>query len=109
MRELIIKKQMTSLQIIDLAIKLSTLLGVIFAVYLYFRRPQEKSETADAVFCERMTNYEKTTNEAIKLALNHSHTVESKLDGHIKDNQLFALETTKSLSRIETLLEQHLK
>jgi hypothetical protein len=100
---------MTSLQIIDLAIKLSTLLGVIFAVYLYFRRPQEKSETADAVFYERMSNYEKTTEKSIQLALNHSHTVESKLDQHIRDNTIFALESTKSLSKIESLLEQHLK
>lgn len=96
---------MTSLQIIDLAIKLSTLLGVIFAVYLYFRKPQEKSEVIDAVFNERMTNYEKTTEKAVQLALNHSHTVESKLDKHITESQ----ESNRTLIRIEALLEQHLK
>lgn len=96
---------MTSLQIIDLAIKLSTLLGVIFAVYLYIRRPQEKSEVIDAVFNERMLNYEKTTEKSIQLALNHSHTVESKLDKHINESQ----ESNRTLIRIEALLEQHLK
>lgn len=96
---------MTSLQIIDLAIKLSTLLGVIFAVYLYIRRPQEKSEVIDAVFNERMLNYERTTEKAVQLALNHSHTVESKLDKHICESQ----EIYKTIIKIETLLENHLK
>ena len=90
-------------------LQIITLAGAIFAVFLYFKKPQEKSEVIDAIFNERMTNYEKTTEKAVQLALNHSHTVESKLDQHIKENQMFAVETTKTLSKIETLLEQHLK
>lgn len=100
---------MLTQEIITYGLGIVALLNVGATIWVSIRKPQEKSEVNDAIFGERMNNYEKTTNEAIKLALNHSHTVESKLDGHIKDNQLFALETTKSLTRVETLLEQILK
>jgi predicted histidine transporter YuiF (NhaC family) len=86
-------------------LQIITLVGVLFAVYHFFRKPQEKSEVIDAVFNERMTNYEKTTEKSVQLALNHSHTVESKLDAHIKESQ----DGNRTLIRIEALLEQHLK
>lgn len=83
-----------------------TLVGIIFAVYKTFRQPQEKSETNDAVFNERFNTLDKTV---CNLRDNHLHTLEQKLDKHIAENQMVAIETTRSLSKIETLLEQHLK
>ncbi len=90
---------------ISIIIQIATLIGIIFAVYLYFRKPQEKSETTDAVFEERMKNYENTTEKATQLALNHSHTVESKLDSHIKESQAKGEADARWQGRIEALLE----
>ena len=97
---------MTSLQILDLALKILTFIGVIFAVYHFFKKPQEKSEIVDAVFDTKFCNLEKTV---INLRDNHLHTLETKLDQHIAQNQMYMLETTKTTTRIETLLEQLLK
>jgi len=99
---------MTLQEKISIALQLITFIGIIFSVYLYFRRPQEKSETTDAVFNERMNNYEATTKEAIALALNHSHTVESKLDSHIKESQTKGECDARWQGRVETLLEERL-
>ena len=99
---------MTLQEKISIVMQAISFIGIIFGVYLYFRRPQEKSETTDAVFKERMDNYETTTKEAIKLALNHSHTVESKLDSHIKESQTKGEADARWQGRMETLLEERL-
>ena len=91
---------------ISIIIQISTLIGLIFAVYLYFRKPQEKSDITDAVFDVRFNALEKTV---INLRDNHIHTLDMKLDKHIQDNQIFMLENTKTCSRIETLIEQLMK
>lgn len=87
-------------------LQIVTLLGVLFAIYQYFRKPQEKSEIVDAQFELKLSNLEATVTN---LRDNHIHTLQNDLNKHIQDNHTFALETTKSLSKIETLLEQHLK
>lgn len=79
--------------------------SALFGVIMWVRRPQEKSETNDAVFNERMANYEKTTENAVKLALNHSHTVEVKIDAHIKESQAKGEADARWQGRIEALLE----
>ena len=99
---------MTLQEKISIGMQAISFIGIIFGVYLYFRKPQEKSETTDAVFKERMDNYETTTKEAIKLALNHSHTVESKLDAHIKESQTKGECDARWQGRVETLLEERL-
>jgi len=96
---------MISEENISIIIQIATLIGIIFAVYISFRKPQEKSETTDAVFEERMKNYENTTEKAITLALNHSHTIESKLDAHIKESQAKCEADARWQGRVETLLE----
>jgi hypothetical protein len=97
---------MTSLQILDIALKILTLLGVIFAVYLYFKKPQEDSQIKDVGFEKDLCSLEKMV---VNLRDNHLHTLESKLDKHISENQMVAIETTRSLTRMETLMEQLLK
>jgi len=91
---------------ISIIMQIATLIGLIFAVYLYFRKPQEKSDITDAVFDVRFNALEKTV---INLRDNHIHTLDMKLDKHIQDNQIFMLENTKTCSRIETLIEQLMK
>jgi hypothetical protein len=97
---------MTPLAFLDLVLKVLTLLGVIFAVYLYFRKPAEDSQLKDVGFEKDLASLEKMV---INLRDNHIHTLQDGLNKHIQDNQTFALETTKSLTKIETLLEQHIK
>lgn len=78
----------------------------LFGLIMWVRTPQEKGETNDALFAQRLDNYEKNTNDAIKLALNHSHTVESKLDLHIAQSIQKGLDDSRWQGRIETLLEK---
>lgn len=97
---------MTPLTILDLALKILTLLGVMFGVYFYFRKPQEDSQIKDVGFEKDLGSLRDIV---INLRDNHLHTVESKLDKHIEEGQMVALETTRSLTRMETLMEQLLK
>jgi hypothetical protein len=93
---------------ISYIIGITVLANVGLTVYNSLRKPQEKGETNDAVFCERMKNYENTTEKAIQLALNHSHTVESKLDSHIKESQTKGENDARWQGKVEALLEERL-
>ena len=99
---------MLTQQVLTYIIGVGTVLTFGITLYNSLRKPQEKGETNDAVFCERMNNYEKTTNDSIKLALNHSHTVEQKLDAHIKESQSKGEADARWQGRMETLLEERL-
>jgi hypothetical protein len=93
---------------ISYLIGITVLVNVGVTVYNSLKKPQQKGETNDAVFGERMGNYEKTTENSIMLALNHSHTVESKLDAHIKESQAKGETDARWQGRVETLLEERL-
>ena len=97
---------MLSQEIITYSLGIVALLNVGVVVWSSIRKPQEKSTLNDAIFEERFNGLNATVTN---LRDNHLHTLESKLDKHICDNQLFAIENTKSLTRVETLLEQLLK
>lgn len=82
-----------------------SILAIIFGVYLYFKKPQIKSEMFDAVFEEKFRNLNATV---INLRDNHIHTLDSKLEQHIKDQQLTTEANIRQMTRIETLLEERL-
>jgi hypothetical protein len=92
------------------------ILSVAFNILQYIRKPQEKSEQNDAVFSVEFKNLEKTFTERFtqtdrdlaNLRDNHLHTVEVKLDKHINDQQTSELTMAKTISRIETLLDERL-
>lgn len=79
-----------------------TILGVIFAVYLYFRKPQEKSEVNDAVFDVKFRALE---DMVINLRDNHLHTLQSKLEAHISESQTAAIGSAEKMGRIEAKLD----
>lgn len=87
---------------------------MIITVVMAIKKPQFKSELIDAVFAEKFKNLENATHEKINniekavvnLRDNHIHTLDSKLDSHIRENQTFMVENSRWQSRIETLLEQ---
>lgn len=96
---------MLTQQVLHNILDVATFIGIIFAVYLYFRKPQEKSEVTDAVFEVRFQTLEKMV---INLRDNHIHTIESKLDKHISDQQVTTEANIRQMTRIETLLEERL-
>ena len=86
---------------ISIVIQISTLVGIIFAVYLYFRKPQEKGEMNDAVYAEKFSALEKTV---VNLRDNHLHTLDLKIDETNKRVGGVELQVTK----IATILEERL-
>jgi len=95
---------------ISIVIQIATLIGIIFGVYLYFRKPQEKSEQNDAVFSVEFKNLEKSFNEKFtqsdrelaNLRDNHIHTINEKLDKHIESQSKNEMLVCEKLARIET-------
>jgi hypothetical protein len=93
-------------EIVSYALGIVALLNVGVVLWTSIRKPQEKSTINDAIFEEKFGALSATVTN---LRDNHMHTLDLKLEKHIQDNQSFALDTTKSLTRVETLLEQILK
>jgi len=98
--------QMITQENISIIVQISTLVGLIFSMYLYFRRPQEKSETNDAVFDVKFTALEKMV---INLRDNHLHTIEEKLSRHISESQDVALRNAERMGAVEAKLDMLLK
>ena len=89
-------------QNISIVIQIATLVGLVFGVYLYFRKPQEKGELTDAVFAQRFTQFDR---DLANLRDNHIHTLTTKLDDHIVSQQKNELTVCEKLARIETKIE----
>jgi hypothetical protein len=97
---------MLNQEIITYALGIVALLNVGAVLWASVKKPQEKSQLNDAIFEERFNSLNATV---ANLRDNHLHTLDSKLESHSRENQVFALETTKSLTRVETLLGELLK
>lgn len=87
---------------LSLILQLCSLGAVIFAVFLFFRRPQEKSEVVDAVFQERFNQFDR---ELANLRDNHVHTIGVKLDNHIADSNIVALVNAEKMGRMEAKID----
>lgn len=92
-----------------------TAVGIIFAVYRYFRDPQVKSETADLLieqktdlkgveYERRFTEIQQNIKEAFALAQNHTHTVDMKVDALI--NQVIQLR--ESMVMLRTIIDERI-
>ena len=79
-------------------LQIITLIGVIFAVYLYFRKPQETSAENDIRADEK---YNALRDIVLNMRDNHLHTLESKIDTHIKESQDVAIIGAEKMGRIE--------
>lgn len=82
-----------------------SLITILFVVFLYFKKPQEKSELNDALFSQRIENLSK---EMANLRDNHLHSIEIKLDAHIAGQVKNELIVAEHLTRLETILEERL-
>ena len=78
-----------------------TLGGIIFAVYSYFKKPQEKSDVVEAVLQERFTQFDR---ELANLRDNHIHSLSESLNKHICESQAVALTSAEKMGAIEAKL-----
>lgn len=90
---------------ISILIQISTLVGILFGVYFYFRKPQERNEINDVLFGQELKFLK---DMVINLRDNHIHSIEIKLDKHIDDNQNYFHNDIKWKSRIEAIMEERL-
>jgi hypothetical protein len=82
------------------------IVSAIFAVFLFFRRPQEQGEINDKVSDEK---YIALKDIVINLRDNHIHTLDLKLDKHISDQTTNELNVAKQLGSIEAKLDMLIK
>jgi len=82
-----------------------TIISSLFALFMFFRKPQEKSEITDAVMDQRFQSLDK---EFANLRDNHLHTIEIKLDAHIQNQGVRNEEFSNGLVKITTILEERL-
>ncbi len=89
----------------------------MFSVFLYFKTPQTESEKKDALLEQRVQWEKESTerrfsdftlrlNDAMSLAQNHIHTVDTKVDGLIASVNAMNLEMTKAITRLETTISE---
>lgn len=95
------------------------ILAIIFSVYNYFKNPQIKSEKADALLVQRVQWEKESTDakfreiskrleDAFILASNHTHAVDVKVDGLMKDVSEMNVSITKELTRLSTIIEERI-
>ena len=90
-------------------------ISMIFAVYLYFKRPQIDSEKQDALMAQRVqwqseanerrfAEIQQSIKDAFTLAQNHTHTVEVRV-GTLADN---VSKAELAIVRLTTVIEERI-
>ena len=91
------------------------LVGVLFSVYLYFREPQIKSQTNDALMEQQMKWFtdsvekrfqtqQENFNQLLLQSNNHIHTVDTKVEALTKE----VVEMGKGIVRLATTIEERI-
>lgn len=88
-------------EVIENIIPVITIVGTIFAIYLYFRKPQEQSEKTDIVIGKEI--------EFLKISLNnlkdnHIHTLEND----VKDLKTAVKGVELSVERLSTIIDERI-
>ena len=87
-------------------IGIGTILSFIFTYQNSIRKPQQKGEVVDARFDEKFTALRDVV---LNLRDNHMHTLEVKLDAHIRENHIYCVKQAEQYGKIIGLLEQVMK
>jgi len=78
-----------------------------FAIFFYFRRPQEQGEINDKVFDEKFSNL---TNTVLEIKDNHLKHINDKLDRHIEkqieSEKLIASNFTKTFTLLDIIMKK---
>jgi hypothetical protein len=91
------------------------LIGILFSVYLYFREPQIKSQTNDALMEQQMKWFtdsvekrfqaqQENFNQLLLQSNNHIHTVDTKVEALTKE----VVEMGKGIVRLATTIEERI-
>lgn len=88
------------------------IMGSIFAIYQYFRKPQIDSEQTDALLKIEMKNMEVMFNEkfavltstVVNLRDNHIHSLDTKVDETNKNLNLMAVQ----VSQLATIIDERI-
>jgi hypothetical protein len=107
---------MTLQEKISIAIQIITLVGIAFSVYLFIRKPQERSEITDAVFAEQFKNlasnfdtrFQDMKDGVVKIMQNDLQEVKSDVREHARNQIIYERENTAALSKLTTILEERL-
>lgn len=89
---------MFNIENIQLIITIGT---VVFAVYLYFRKPQINSEIKESEFTSRLNTFRE---ELINLRDNHVHSLEIKID---TANTNIA-KVSNEITKLSTIIEERI-
>jgi len=113
---------MTSLDTNDIGFIMGVigLVGVVFTIYNYFRKPQISLEKKDALvdqqirfMCEstdrRFDEMQKNFNGLLLQSNNHIHTVDTKVENLIKTIGIMSNEITKLSTIIEERIPKQVK
>lgn len=91
---------------ISIVMQIATLLGIIYAVYNSFRKPQEQGEINDKVFDEKFANLTKQL-ETIKN--NDLHELKGMFNTHVLNQNANEREVSDKIARLDTKLDFLLK
>jgi len=72
---------MINLENIQFVISIATLLGIVFAIYKYFRTPDEKAATEILILKRDLEEQKKMSFEMVKTNQNCIHGLEEKIKG----------------------------
>lgn len=76
-------------------------IGVIFSVYNYFRNPQIKADTKDALMAQRLDSL---SAQIINLRDNHIHSLQGAIEQTNKNVNALAIEVT----RLGTIIDERI-
>ena len=101
---------------ISIVLQIATFIGIVFAVYLYFKKPQITSELNDAIFTEQFKNltdkfddrFQDMKEGVIKLMQNDLHELKSDVREHIKNQIINERSVASDFTKIFTLLDERL-
>lgn len=82
--------------------------GSVFAVYLYFRKPQERTETKEALMSKEFQGltekFTSLTKDFVNLRDNHIHTLVVKIDAAITSINGQAVE----IAKLSTIIDERI-
>jgi hypothetical protein len=83
-------------------LQIITLIGVLFAIYKYFRKPQEKSEINDAIFDVKFLALQDMIK---KIELNDLHELKGIMNTHMTNQTIYEREVSNKLGGMEAKID----
>lgn len=103
-------------EVLSLILQFTTLLGVLFAVYMYFRKPDEEASTQIALLKQNDTMKHEALDKMLDEKIGNINTALANMskslfllqENDIKHIELRLTDQDKSLAKLFTILEERL-